>query len=179
VKRTSPLVLTAAAVIGALAGFLLDHLLTMSGRPTFTPFASLPIMLLLLGAIVVVLALPIRRAIRGPRPGRTEEGAVAADARAGSGAPVNPFRALRIAILAKASSIVGAAVGGVGIGLAAYLLSRPVPPPLGSITAVVATAVAGAILVAAALVAENMCIIRKDDDDEPPEPPPGGDTHPW
>lgn len=180
-KRTSPLVLVAAAVLGALAGFLFDHLLTVSGRPTFTPFISLPIMLLLLGAIVVVLALPIRRAIRGPR-GRTVQdprGAVATGGRAATGAPVNPFRALRIAILAKASSIVGAAIGGAGAGLAMYLLSRPVPPPLGSITAVVATAVAGAILVAAALVAENMCIIRKDDDDEPPEPTPGGDTHPW
>lgn len=175
-KRTSPLVLVSAAVLGALAGFLFDHLLTVSGRPTFTPFISLPIMLLLLGAIVVVLALPIRRAIRGPRG---ERGAVAAGSRPASGAPVNPFRALRIAILAKASSIVGAAIGGAGAGLAMYLLSRPVPPPLGSITAVVATAVAGAILVAAALVAENMCIIRKDDDDEPPEPAPGGDTHPW
>jgi hypothetical protein len=176
VKRTSPLVLVSAAVLGALAGFLLDHLLTVSGRPTFTPFISLPIMLLLLGAIVVVLALPIRRAIRGPRPGRD---AVTTGSSPAPGAPVNPFRALRIAILAKASSIVGAAIGGVGVGLAAYLLSRPVPPPLGSITAVVATAVAGAILVAAALVAENMCIIRKDDDDEPPESAAGGDTHPW
>lgn len=178
-RRTSPLVLVVAAVLGALAGFVLDHLLTVSGRPTFTPFVSLPIMLLLLGAIVVVLALPIRRAIRGPRTGR---GAVAAGSPAASGsgaAPINPFRALRIAILAKASSIVGAAIGGGGVGLAAYLLSRPVPPPLGSITAVIATAVAGAILVAAALVAENMCIIRKDDDDEPPEPAAGGDTHPW
>lgn len=175
-KRTSPLVLVSAAVLGALAGFLFDHLLTLSGRPTFTPFISLPIMLLLLGAIVVVLALPIRRAIRGPRG---EGGAVASGSQPAPGAPVNPFRALRIAILAKASSIVGAAVGGAGAGLAMYLLSRPVPPPLGSITAVVATAVAGAILVAAALVAENMCIIRKDDDDEPPEPAAGGDTHPW
>lgn len=180
-KRTSPFVLVVAAAVGALAGFVLDHLLTVSGRPTFTPFVSLPIMLLLLGAIVIVLALPIRRAIRGPRAGR---GAVAAASPAasparGTGAPINPFRALRIAILAKASSIVGAAIGGVGVGLAVYLLSRPVPPPLGSITAVIATAVAGAILVVAALVAENMCIIRKDDDDEPPEPAAGGDTHPW
>ena len=174
-KRTSPLVLVSAAVLGALVGFLFDHLLTVSGRPTFTPFISLPIMLLLLGALVVVLALPIRRAIRGPRG----DGAVATGSQPASGPPVNPFRALRIAILAKASSIVGAAIGGAGAGLALYLLTRPVPPPLGSITAVVATAVAGAILVAAALVAENMCIIRKDDDDEPPEPAAGGDTHPW
>jgi hypothetical protein len=159
VKRTGAGVLFLAAAIGIAAGFLLDHLLTLSGRATFTPMVSLPILLALLGAVVVVLALPIRRATRG----------------AGS-VPVNPFRALRIAILAKASSIVGAAVGGVAVGLAIYLLSRPVPPPVGSISSVIATAVCGALLVGAALVAEHMCIIRKDDDDEPPELDSGAGT---
>ncbi|HAQ60025.1 MAG TPA: DUF3180 domain-containing protein [Microbacterium sp.] len=175
-KRTNPLVLATAAVLGALAGFLFDHLLTISGRPTFTPSVSLPIMLALLGALVVVLALPIRRAIRGPRG--TDRALTEGNSQP-SAPLVNPFRALRIVILAKASSIVGAAVGGAGAGLAGYLLSRPVPPPLGSTTAVVATAAAGAVLVAAALVAENMCIIRKDDDDEPAEPAAGGDNHSW
>ena len=40
-----------AALIGVAAGFLLDHALTVSGRPTFVPAVSLPIMLVLLGAI--------------------------------------------------------------------------------------------------------------------------------
>ncbi|GAA1919154.1 hypothetical protein GCM10009775_09660 [Microbacterium aoyamense] len=153
-NRTGPGVLIAAAVLGAVAGFVLDQVLTSSGRPTFTPAISLPILLVLLGALVIALAIPIRRATRG-------KGATI----------VNPFRALRTAMLAKASSIVGAALGGFGIGLLVFLLSRPAEPSVGSLGAVIATAVCGGALVAAGLVAEHLCTIRKDDDDQQP----GGD----
>lgn len=154
-KRTGPGILIAVAVTGAVVGFLVDNALTAGGRPTFSPAVTLPILLLLVGAADVVLAVPIRRATRG----RT-------------GAPVNPFRALRVAMLAKASSIVGAAVGGFAIGLLLFLLTRSVTPSIGSMGATIATAVCGAILVAAALVAEHLCTIRRDDDDEQP----GGDS---
>ncbi len=151
-RRTGAGVLVLSAALGAAAGFLLDQLLTSAGRPTFTPAVTLPILLVLLGAVIVALALPIRRATRG-------------------GAAVNPFRAVRVAMLAKASSIVGAAIGGLAIGLLVFLATRPVTPSLGSMATVIATAVCGALLVAAALVAEHLCTIRKDDDDEQP----GGD----
>lgn len=150
-RRTGPGILIVAAVIGVAAGFALDQALTSAGRATFTPAVSLPIFLVLLGSITVALALPIRRATRGP-----------------VAAPVNPFWALRIAILAKASSIVGAAVAGLAGGLALFLLTRPVPPSIGSMGAVIATAICGAALVAAGLYAEHLCTIRKDDDDEQP-----------
>ena len=153
-RRTSAGVLLLAAALGVAAGFLLDQLLTSAGRPTFTPAVTLPILLLLLGAVVVALAVPIRRATRG-----------------GSTAAVNPFRAVRIAMLAKASSIVGAVIGGLGGGLWIFLATRPVPPSLGSLGTVIATTVCGALLVVAGLVAEHLCTIRKDDDDEQP----GGD----
>lgn len=150
-KRTGAGILLVSAALGVAAGFLLDQLLTSSGRATFTPAVTLPIMLVLLGAIVVVLAVPIRRATRGSGP-----------------AAVNPFRAVRVAMLAKASSIVGAAIGGLALGLLLFLVTRPVTPSLGSMATVIATAVCGALLVAAALVAEHLCTIRKDDDDEQP-----------
>lgn len=153
-RRTSAGVLLLAAALGVAAGFLLDQLLTSAGRPTFTPAVTLPILLLLLGAVVVALAVPIRRATRG-----------------GSTAAVNPFRAVRIAMLAKASSIVGAVIGGLGAGLWIFLVTRPVPPSLGSLGTVIATTVCGGLLVLAGLVAEHLCTIRKDDDDEQP----GGD----
>lgn len=157
-KRTGAGTLIVAAVIGAGAGFLLDQVLTASGRATFTPSVTLPILLVLLGAIVVALALPIRRATRGRL-----------------GAPVNPFWALRVAMLAKASSIVGAVVTGLAGGLALFLLTRPVPPSIGSLGAVIATAVCAAALVAAGLYAEHLCTIRKDKDDEQPGEPGGED----
>jgi hypothetical protein len=150
-RRTGAGALIATAVLGAGAGFLLDNVLTAGGRPTFTPAVTLPILLLLLGAIVVALAVPIFRATRGRIPG-----------------PVNPFRALRVAMLAKASSLVGAAVGGVGVGLLVFLLTRDVVPSVGSMATIIGTAVSGAVLVAAGLVAEQLCTIRKDDDDDHP-----------
>jgi len=155
VKRTGAGVLVGAAVLGIVAGFVLDTALSSAGRPTFAPAVTLPILLLLVGGAVIALAIPIRRATRG----------LATTA-------VNPFRALRIAILAKASSIVGAAVGGVAVGLLLFLFTRPVTPSVGSMGTTIATAICGGILVAAALVAEHMCTIRKDDDDEQP----GGDS---
>ncbi len=149
-KRTGAGTLLIAAVLGLGAGFVLDQALTSAGRPTFTPAVTLPILLLLLGVLVVALAVPIRRATRGV---------------AGS-MGVDPFRALRVAMLAKASSILGATIGGVAVGLILFLVTRPVPPSLGSMGTVIATAVCGAVLVAAGLVAEHLCTIRKDDDDE-------------
>jgi hypothetical protein len=164
-KRTTAGPLVIAAIVGVGLGFLTDQILTSAGRATFTPTVTLPILLILLGAVDIVLAVPIRRATRGL-----------------SRARVNPFRALRIAMLAKASSIVGAAVGGFALGLMLFLASRPVSPWVGSggITSatalILATALCGGILLVAGLVAEHLCTIRKDDDDEHPgardtEPP--------
>ena len=151
-KRTSVTVLVLAGIAGAIVGFGVDQLLTGSGRPTFTPSLLLPVLLVLLGVADVLFALPIRRAITGRD--RT---------------PVDPFRAVRVAMLAKASSIVGAVVAGLAAGLLAFLLTRPVAP-VGSVVAVVATFVGALVLLAAALLAEHLCTIRKDDDDERPGP---------
>lgn len=152
-RRTSALVLVVVAVIAGGGGFLVDQLLTGAGSPTFTPSGVLPIILVALAAAVVAAALPVRRAT------------------VGAAAPIDPFRALRIAMLAKASSIVGAVVAGFSGGLLLYVLTRPVLPSLGSTGAVIAALLSGAVLVAAALFAEYLCTIRKDDDDdEQPEP---------
>lgn len=161
-KRTGAGVLLIAAVAGAAAGFLVDQLLTASGRPTFTPSVLLAILLVLLAVVLVILALPIRRATHS------------------AGAPpVDPFHAVRIAMLAKASSIVGALVAGFAAGLMIFLLTRPVPPSLGSTGAVIAAGVGGLVLVAGGLVAEHLCTTRKDDDDQQPGPdePGFGLTH--
>ena len=149
-RRTGASILLIAAAIGVAVGFLLDQTLTAMGRATFNPSITLPIFLVLLGAIVIALALPIRRATRGRI------------------AAINPFWALRVAMLAKASSIVGAVVAGLAGGLGLFLLTRPVTPSVGSLGAVIATAVCGLLLVAAGLYAEHLCTIRKDDNDEQP-----------
>ena len=153
-RRTSAALLVTVAIVAAVVGFGIDQVLTSSGRPTFTPSVMLPVLLVLLGVALVLFALPIRRAIVGTHT-----------------RPLDPFRAVRVAMLAKASSIVGGIVAGVAGGLLAFLLTRPVAPSLGSTGAVIAAIVGGLVLVAAGLYAEHLCTIRKDDDDDQPGPP--------
>jgi hypothetical protein len=159
-KRTSALVLVVLALVGAAGGFGLDHLLTVSGRATFTPSAWLPVLLLLLAAICLGLAWPVRRSVRGR-----------------SGKRIDPFRALRAATLARASSLLGALLGGFGAGILVFLLSRPVGPPVGSMVAMAVLVASAIVLVAAALVAEQFCTLPKDSDDrQPDDPTPGADA---
>ena len=96
--------------------------------------------------IVVVLAWPIRRAVRGTSKQR-----------------VDPFRAMRIAALAKASSLVGALVLGFGVGLALFLLTRAVVPSLGNVWLALATAIGAGLLLAGGLIAEWFCTLPPDD----------------
>lgn len=156
-KRTGVGTLAAVAALGTAVGFGVDQLLTDAGRATFTPSWLLAVLLVLLAASVLLFARQIRRATLGAAVPR-----------------VDPFRAVRIAMLAKASSIVGAAVAGVALGLLLFLLTRPVTP-VGSVGPVIAALAGGVLLLAAALVAEHWCTIRKDDDDEHPGPPDPGD----
>lgn len=148
-RRTGVGILTIAVVIGGAVGFILDTMLTAMGRATFSPAASLPTILALLGAVIVALAVPVWRATRSRGTRR-----------------INPFQALRIAMLAKASSLLGAVSFGFSLGLIVFLTTRPVTPSLGSMGTIVATLVCAVVLVVAGLVAEQLCTIRKDDDDD-------------
>lgn len=156
-KRTGAGILTIAVIIGAAVGFILDTLLTAMGRPTFSPAASLPTILALLGVVIVMLAVPVHRAARNRGAQR-----------------INPFQALRIAMLAKASSLLGAVSLGFSLGLVVFLTTRPVTPSLGSMGTIIATLVCAVVLVVAGLVAEQLCTIRKDDDDDTPGNTPTG-----
>ncbi|WP_243231804.1 DUF3180 family protein [Microbacterium sp. CIAB417] len=159
-KRTSALVLVVLALVGAAAGYGLDHLLTVTGRATFAPSAWLPVLLLLLAAACLGLAWPVRRSVRGASPKR-----------------IDPFRALRAATLARASSLLGALLAGFGSGILVFLLSRPVGPQVGSMVAMAALVGSAVLLVAAALVAEQFCTLPKDPDDrQPDEPSTGADA---
>lgn len=164
-KRTSVTSLLLFALAGGAGGFLLDHALTTAGRATFTPALGLPLLLLSLAAAVLALGWTVRRSIRSPQHPR-----------------MNPFRALRIAVLARASSLVGALIVGFAGGALAYLFTRPVGPPVGSVLALAATLGTALVLVIAALVAEHFCTLPTDsdephgsgalkgDDDEHPRP---------
>ena len=76
---------------GAVGAAFLESALAASGRPILIPPFTLPAALVAIGIIIVLLALPIRRKVKGTRT-----------------TPVDPFHATRMAMLAKASSISGA-----------------------------------------------------------------------
>ncbi|SJN46024.1 secreted protein [Microbacterium esteraromaticum] len=151
-KRTSSSVLAVLALLAAGSGFGFDHLLTVSGRATFVPSGFLPVLLLIIAGAVLWLAWPVRRSKRG-------------------GTRIDPFRALRAATLAQASSLLGAILAGFGIGLLVFLVSRPIPAPVGSIVAMVALVIGALVLVGVALVAEQFCTLPKDPDDRQPDAP--------
>ena len=97
-KRTHPSTLVAFTVGGLAFGYLGELALVSGGSSALVPPVSLAITLVGVAAIVVAMAWPIRQAVRGSTPRR-----------------INPFRAARVAVLAKASSVTGALVLGVGI----------------------------------------------------------------
>ncbi|WP_217181663.1 DUF3180 domain-containing protein [Streptomyces sp. AC495_CC817] len=153
-RRTSAGVLVVLALLGAGVGFLVDQVLTATGRATFTPSLLLPVLLLIIAAAAIGLAWPVRRSVR-------------------TGVRIDPFRATRAVTLARASSLFGAIMAGFGAGLLAFLLSRPVAPQVGSTVAMIALIASAVVLVIAALVAEQLCTLPKDpDDSEPPDPDP-------
>lgn len=149
-RRTRPLTLILVGVAGILAGFFIQLALASAGRPILVPPVTLPITLVAAGGVVLAFAIPIHRAITGPV--RRE---------------VNPFRAMRVVVLAKASSHAGSLVGGLGIGCAVYVLSRSIVPGVPSLWLAVVTAIGGIVLLIAGLVSEQLCAL-------PPEDPPQG-----
>ncbi|GAA2044554.1 hypothetical protein GCM10009819_34460 [Agromyces tropicus] len=148
-NRTHVSTLIAFAVIGLALGYLGELALVAAGAAALVPPLSLPVTLTGLGVIVVLFAWPIRQAVRGDRRRR-----------------IDPFRAARIAVLAKASSLTGALVLGAGGGIVLFLLTRSVLPPLGTIWMAIATAVGAALLLAGGLVAEHFCTLPPDDPEE-------------
>ncbi|MDJ0333904.1 DUF3180 family protein [Salinibacterium sp. G-O1] len=143
-KRTTPATLLLLAVLGGGVMWFVETALAASGRAVIIPPVTLGLALLLIGIIIVVMALPVRRVARGVAHAR-----------------IDPFYATRVLVLAKASSLGGAVLGGGGLGIVGYLVSRSV---VGAPVTMSITATVGAILLlVAGLVAEHMCTIPPDD----------------
>lgn len=154
VARTSALHLVMLAAVGAAVGWLLEVVLTASGNPIVLPSIALAVSLFLIAVVVVVLAVPIYRSSRGLRTTR-----------------VNPFFALRVVVLAKASSFSGALLGGGALAIAFYLLSRTVSPSSGTVAISFVVAGGAIVLLIAGLVAEHLCTLPPDDDDPSSQSP--------
>lgn len=149
--RTRLSTLLGLGLVGAVVGFLLDLAIASVGRPVVVPPLTVPLTLVVVAAVVVGSAVPIHRAAKGTSKRR-----------------IDPFRAMRVVVLAKASSHVGALLLGASGGILVYLLSRPVVSSLGSVWQDVATIVGSVVLLVAGLVAEHLCTIPPGDDDGDP-----------
>ncbi|MBX3195355.1 MAG: DUF3180 family protein [Schumannella sp.] len=148
--RTRPGTLVLLAAIGAVAAFALQGLLAAVGLPKFRPEYTLAVTLVLVGVAALLLALPVRRAVRGAPAHR-----------------VDPFYATRVVVLAKASALAGALLGGAGAGLLAELLVRAGAPGADAYLRAGSVLAGGAVLLAAGLIAEHWCTVPKDSDDDP------------
>ncbi len=144
--RSRPLPLVLLALVGFALAFATDLALAMRGEPVLVPPLSLAVGLVLIAALLVALAWPVRAAAKGERR-------------------IDPFYATRVVVLAKASALAGALLLGGAGGILTYLLSRAVVP-IGSTLTAAGTLVAAVILLIAALVAEHFCTLPPDDDEQ-------------
>ena len=145
-RHTRPVTIVVCAVLGVAVGFVLEVALASAGQPVLIPPITLAITLVATGAIVVALAVPIRRSIRGTSSHR-----------------IDPFRAMRVVVLAKASTLVGSLLAGFAAGAVLFLLTRPVVADVGSLWPGIAAALSGVLLAVAGVVAERLCTLPPDE----------------
>lgn len=145
-RRTSALAIAAFAAVGLAAGLLLQFARSSWGQAPFVPPVSLAATLVVIGVVLLVLGIALRRTV-------TRD----------SGKQVNPFHAVRLLAGARAGQFAGAIFAGFGGGLALQLLARSVPPPAATWLPMLLVLGAGIVLVVCGVVAEALCRV-----------PPGG-----
>ncbi len=139
---TSRRLLVAVAALGTGIGFIFETVLMRLGQPVFAPPFSLGVALVLLGLVVPALAWPMRPA--------------STSTRASASAPVNPFYATRVVLIAKASAATGALLAGVGLGVLLFLITRVIVVGPSALAAGVVF-LGGVGLVTGSLLAEKWC----------------------
>lgn len=147
---TSFRVLALLAVIATAVGFSAMRVWESSGRGAFPlPWSALAGMLVIAVAVLVV-GWPVRRWNGGRRDRR-----------------LDPLRAARTAVLAKASSHSGALLAGWYAGQALVVLpDLAVEPRRERLLLAVLAVVAAGSMVVAGLVAERWCRLPDDEDDD-------------
>ncbi|BDI23969.1 DUF3180 domain-containing protein [Herbiconiux sp. L3-i23] len=148
-KPTTPGLPVALAGAGGVLAYLLEVGLVAAGRPSFVPPFTFPISLVVIAGLVLLFGWPIRQVLRGKSRTR-----------------LDPFRAMRVVLFAKASVLVGALLGGAAVGVAAHLIGRPVLAQSDDLVRAVLSVVASAVAVVAGLVVEHWCTLPPDDEDD-------------
>jgi hypothetical protein len=152
VRRTSAVALAGIAIAGAVVGWLLQIGLTTSGATSLQPPATLYSVLFILAFGLILLGRPVRRLVRGQ-----------------ARRPVDPFFAMRVLVLAKASSLTGALLVGAAAGLLVYAVSRTGTVSVPAFWPDVLTGVGALALCVAGLIVEWWCRIPPQDRAEHPD----------
>jgi len=148
-KRTHATPIVGLVLAGLVIGYILELILQSSGAHIVLPPYTLAITLIAIAVFVVLLAIPIRRRVTGKRK-----------------EPLSPFYAVRVAVLAKSSTLVGALLLGFAVGVTVFVLLRPITPSWELLGPGIAQLIASAALLAAGLIAEYLCTLPPDDDDK-------------
>jgi len=150
VSRTTATAIVATALVAGIVAWLLESMLVMSGRAAIVPPFTLGPALALLGGVLLLLAWPVRQAAQGERR-------------------IDFRHATSVLGFAKASSIVGALLGGAALGALVFFTTRAVVAEE-AVLAVAAVAIGALVQLAAGLVAEHWCVLPPDDEDEAAAP---------
>lgn len=145
-KRTGAPALLGLAVAGAVIGWLLQVGLTAGGSPSITPPATLYSVLFILAFGVLLLGRPVRRLVRGTAQRR-----------------VDPFYAMRVLVLAKASSLTGALLTGAAVALLLYATTRTGSTNTPAFWPDVLTGIGAITLTIAGVIVEWWCRIPPED----------------
>ena len=148
-KHTRPGPLVALGVIGTVAGFLVQLALAAASLPKVRPEYSFAITLGVIAIVIIALAVPVYRATHGPMRRR-----------------IDAFYAMRVLVLAKASSLAGALLSGLGLGWVIEMLIRSSTTATDSVLRILATFGAATLLLVAGLVAEFLCRVPPQNDED-------------
>lgn len=162
---------TILAGSAAAAGWLLERLLTGSGRPLFLPPESLAVVLAGLGILLALLAIPVRLSTRRAQQVREHPGTQRKP-------PVDPFYATRVLILARSGTLTGALVSGVFAGMLLAIVTPPSIPVTQLVVRMTVLLGAGLVLVVGGIIGERMCRLPPDDTQGPTAKPGRDDPAP-
>lgn len=151
-KRTSPVALIGIAIAGAAIGWLLQVGLVAGGAPSLIPPATLYSVLFILAFGLLLLGRPVRRVVRGTAT-----------------RPVDPFFAMRVLVLSKASSLTGALLVGAAAAFLVYAITRASTVVTPAFWPDVLTGLGALVLGVAGLVVESWCRIPPEDRSDQPD----------
>ena len=152
-KPTKIFTLLGWVIPAATAGYLYSRFVVASGGQVPVAPLNLILTFLAISVILAIFAAPMFRY-------RRELAAQRQNSSAPRPKRLNPFYAVRLVMLAKATAIAGALFAGWQLGVIWFQLSSPVTP--GSVWQNLAALVANIVMIVIALVIERICRITED-----------------